>query len=653
MVSDGRGLSLDVLPSGKMSWLYRYRLEGNYGRVTLGLYRDLTLKAARVKRDELAAQVASGKAPAVEAKQRRAGLSTNPTVRDFGERYYKEQVVKNWKDPKAIRRYLDNEIFPTLGEKALKDVNALDVQGLVYRKRDSGRVAAAIQLRMVVKQIFDYAIETRLVTVNPAAMVATRYIGKARKRSRVLSPSEIRLYLRTIYQSNIRRQFKLALHIILLTLSRKSELLLARWEDVNLDTGEWLIPGRNAKTGKPHLVYLSTQCVAMFRELKALAGDSDLVLPGRGSLTRPFAKNALNKAVIRNSAGILGKGLDIRADGGYVVAPPSLHPSGLLYEWLTPDQPLADVPPWMLAKLAEAKPAPVAPSRTSETIAEGGRNAALMSLGGTMRRRGMALKAIEAGLLKQNEACCKPPLPASEVRDIARSVARYEPAAPVRSVDPPAQASQPRQWPAPPAETAYYGLAGEFVRLVEPHTEADPAALMFQFLAAIGSIIGGGPHYCAGADRHFTNLYIILVGNSSKARKGTSWSEVHRICQLIDIAWTKTRILSGLTSGEGLTHAVRDEITESVAIKEKGRVIDRQDQVTDLGEKDKRLLCVEGELAQTLQCAAREGSTLSPVIRQAWDGAVLRGWRKVQRQPVPRLISQSSGISPIQSCKIC
>jgi integrase len=297
MVSDGRGLSLDVLRSGKISWLYRYCLAGQRGKVTLGGYPDLTLKKARERRDELAAQVASGKNPAAEAKQRRAGESTNPTVREFGERYYKEQVLRRWKNPKDIRRYLDSEIFPTLGEKALKDVNALDVQGLVYRKRDGGRVAAAIQLRMVLKQIFDYAIETRLLTVNPAAMVATRYIGKARKRARVLTPSEIRLYLRTIYQSNIRRQFKLALHIILLTLSRKSELLLARWEHVNFETGEWLIPEENAKTEKPHIVYLSTQVAAMFRELKALAGDSALVMPGRGSLTRPFAANALNKAL--------------------------------------------------------------------------------------------------------------------------------------------------------------------------------------------------------------------------------------------------------------------------------------------------------------------------------------------------------------------
>lgn len=227
----------------------------------------------------------------------RAGLATDPSLREFGDQYYREQVAGALKNPADTRRYLDSEIYPTLGDKLLKDVNALDVQVLVYRKRDNGRVAAAMRIRMVLKQVFDYALEKQLVTSNPAAMVATRYIGKARKRSRVLTPSEIRLYLRTIYQSNIRRQFKLALHIILLTLSRKSELLLARWKDLDLDKGEWLIPAENAKTGKPHNVYLSMQVAEMFRELKMLAGESELVMPGRGSLTRPFAANALNKAL--------------------------------------------------------------------------------------------------------------------------------------------------------------------------------------------------------------------------------------------------------------------------------------------------------------------------------------------------------------------
>ena len=295
--ADGGGLLLDVTPGGVKSWVFRYRLNGKRDKVVIGHYPDVTLKAARDERAKMAAQVTKGESPAAEKKLARAGLATNPSMREFGERYYTEQVLSRWKDPKTIRRYLNNEIFPTLGEKALKDVNALDVQALVYRKRDNGRVQAAMQLRNVIKQIFDYAIETQLVTINPAVMVATRFIGKARKRSRVLTPSEIRLYLRTVYQSNIRRQFKLALHIILLTLSRKSELLLARWEHVNFEAGEWLIPEKNAKTAKPHIVYLSTQVAAMFRELKALAGDSELVMPGRGSLVRPFADNALNKAL--------------------------------------------------------------------------------------------------------------------------------------------------------------------------------------------------------------------------------------------------------------------------------------------------------------------------------------------------------------------
>ncbi len=188
----------------------------------------MSLKAARAARLEKAFEVAAGKSPAQMKRLARAGLTANPTLRQFGERYYTEQVLRRWKDPSQIRRYLDNELYPNLGGRQLKEITALDVQTLVYRKRDNGHVAAAVQLRSVIKQMYDYAVVVGLVTVNPAAMVATRFIGKARKRSRVLSPKEIRLYLTTIYRSNIRRQFKLALHLLLLTMVRKGELLFAR-----------------------------------------------------------------------------------------------------------------------------------------------------------------------------------------------------------------------------------------------------------------------------------------------------------------------------------------------------------------------------------------------------------------------------------------
>lgn len=133
--------------------------------------------------------------------------------------------------------------------------------------------------------------------MNPALALPMRFITKARSRTRTLSPDEIRAYLNSLYKSNIRRQFKLALHLILLTLVRKSELLFAKWVDVDLVTGEWQIPTENSKTGRPHVVYLSRQAAQLFRELKPLAGDSAWVLPSRSSQLKPFAHNALNQAL--------------------------------------------------------------------------------------------------------------------------------------------------------------------------------------------------------------------------------------------------------------------------------------------------------------------------------------------------------------------
>jgi putative DNA primase/helicase len=206
-----------------------------------------------------------------------------------------------------------------------------------------------------------------------------------------------------------------------------------KWPDANLGilTGQesaLVVLDVDGAEGKASLQALSAAQGALPKTLCVKTGRTDTDGKRKGA---HFYFRAPVGVPIRNSAGVLGKGLDIRADGGYVVAPPSLHPSGLLYEWRAPEQPLADVPPWMLAKLAQAKPAPDPPRAQGEVIAEGGRNHALASLAGTMRRRGMSPEAIEAALVKENEARCNPPLSASEVGEIARSVGRYTPTAPV------------------------------------------------------------------------------------------------------------------------------------------------------------------------------------------------------------------------------
>lgn len=130
--------------------------------------------------------------------------------------------------------------------------------------------------------------------------------------------------------------------------------------------------------------------------------------------------------VVRNSAGTLGPGLDVRGDGGYVVAPPSVHESGRPYLWTTTldQQPLAEPPPWLLEPAARTNGA-AAP--IGEAIPEGERDSTLASLAGTMRRRGADEAAILAALRVTNEQRCKPPLADDELERIAASIGRYEP----------------------------------------------------------------------------------------------------------------------------------------------------------------------------------------------------------------------------------
>lgn len=296
-VTDDRGLSLEVFPTGGMAWRYRYRLNGRLEKVALGKYPAISLKAARLKRDELATMAAMGQSPARQKQLRKEALAAATTVREFGERYFAEVVARDRKDTKIVRRYLDKELYPAFGDRPIREVTGTDVQKVVFQKRDHGFEAAAADIRNLCKRMWDYAQVLGLVDTNPARALPVRFITKARPRTRTLSPDEIRIYLQALYQSGVRRQFKLALHMILLTMVRKSELLFARWEHVELEAGEWLIPESNAKNGKAHVVYLSRQTKDLFAELKALAGTSEWVLPGRSGPEKPFAHNAMNKAL--------------------------------------------------------------------------------------------------------------------------------------------------------------------------------------------------------------------------------------------------------------------------------------------------------------------------------------------------------------------
>lgn len=296
-VADERGLYVEVFPTGGIVWRYRYRIAGQREKLTLGKYPALTLKNARIKRDEAAQAAAMDKSPAKQKRLAKLAAADATTVAEFGERFFREIVAKDRQDITIPRRYFDKSIVPAIGLKPVRDVTTEDVRAIIWRKKDEGFDAAAGNIRGVLKRLFDYAMTAGLISGNPVLSLPMRHVHKAKARDRALSPDEIRRFLLAAFESNIRRQFKIGLHLILLTMVRKSELLLARWVHVDFEQAEWHIPAEHSKTGKPHIVFLSRQSLALFKELQMLAGGSELVMPGRGSLTKPFAHNAINNAL--------------------------------------------------------------------------------------------------------------------------------------------------------------------------------------------------------------------------------------------------------------------------------------------------------------------------------------------------------------------
>ena len=175
-------------------------------------------------------------------------------------------------------------------------------------------------------------------------------------------------------------------------------------------------------------------------------------------------------------------------------------------------------------------------------------------------------------------------------------------------------------WPTPMGKDAYHGVCGEIAHMIEPHTESDSCAILIQILVAVGNEFGREAYFQVEGTRHHTNINAVLVGESSKARKGTSFGQVANVLSLVDPKWREERGKSGMSSGEGLIWQVRDPIWKNEPIKKNGKPTGETEPVcVDEGVDDKRLLVLETEFSSPLRVMERDGNILSAVMREAWD----------------------------------
>ncbi len=166
---------------------------------------------------------------------------------------------------------------------------------------------------------------------------------------------------------------------------------------------------------------------------------------------------------------------------------------------------------------------------------------------------------------------------------------------------------------------AYHGTAGEYLKCVAAHTEACPEAILANVLVGAGNMIGRGPHVPVGPTRHSCNEYAVIVGQTGAARKSEAANAAMAVLGEGDPRWRRTRVRDSISSGEGVVHAVRDAAPEDAGPGADASSARRDTVSRDPGEPDKRLMLHMPELSFAFKVMNREGSTLSPVLRNAWD----------------------------------
>ena len=299
MLADGHGLSLEVQPSGLKSWRSRYAVRGRAGKINLGHFPALSLADARQRHSELLAGILIGKSPAEIRRAEKLAQERGTTVQTFGDRYLREHVTRVRKNTAAIRRYLERDVYPVIGTKPLAGIEKQELRAIIFAKIGDGHEQAALALRNLLKRLWDYAIECEITEKNPAALIKAKFVAPVARRSRALNRAELSAFLSAMDAACVRPGLKDALLLILLTLTRKSELRRARWTEFDFERAEWALPQEHSKTETPLVIPLSRQAVELLRRQQERHPGATVVFPMQGALHTPLAASTLNRALGR------------------------------------------------------------------------------------------------------------------------------------------------------------------------------------------------------------------------------------------------------------------------------------------------------------------------------------------------------------------
>lgn len=303
-VADGNGLFVLISPSGLRAWRWKYRFAGKEKVLPLGKYPDVTLADARQARDEARKKVLADVDPAEERRDAKFALmaaheSSFETVARAWHKVWSPTKHQRYSDDVLAR--LERNVFPVIGHKPVAHIEPKDVVRMMDFIQCRGATDIARRVRNTCSQVFRYAVTKGLCGRNPAGEFKPSDVLPQRRAGNHarIDESELPDLLRKIEAYEGSQLTRLAMKLLALTFVRTSELIEARWSEIDFENAEWRIPAERMKMKRMHVVPLAPQALQVLRTVHVISGKCEFLFPGERDRKKSMSNNTILKALER------------------------------------------------------------------------------------------------------------------------------------------------------------------------------------------------------------------------------------------------------------------------------------------------------------------------------------------------------------------
>ncbi|WP_419963033.1 tyrosine-type recombinase/integrase [Pantoea vagans] len=301
-LSDGGGLYLLLNTNGSRYWRLKYRVAGKEKLLALGVYPDVSLAEARVKREEAKRTLAAGGDPGeVKQAEKQAKILAVSNSFEAMAIEWHEHKRPGWSQGYAddILEYLQKDVFPFIGKRAIAEIKAAEMLAVLRKMEQRGVLDKLKKTRQACRQIFTWAVITGRAEHNPVVDLAGALKAPKQKHFPHLLTDQIGGFLRALNDYTGSKVTQNATRLLMLTGVRTIELRGAEWSEFDLEKGIWQIPAERMKMRRPHVVPLSSQATALLEEVHQITGRGRFVFPGRNDAGKTMSEASINQVIKR------------------------------------------------------------------------------------------------------------------------------------------------------------------------------------------------------------------------------------------------------------------------------------------------------------------------------------------------------------------